>query len=213
MTKMQFKRKYNKFLKEDISLKEKCNLCKESILDIGEKGEYGAVIIYKIGATSKDSWFATLSPKTGGNPVEDFTVQLMPYSHLTHFAQLEKYPKLAKNYGIAFSKISNAVTKLISKENSRFDYISDSREDASSIATYGKSTNWKDKKEHLHIKIFPFRGNMGQPFTVDSSFEKKEVFKDQKTNEEFIKMTPIKKVNIHKERFEELSKQFIELLK
>ena len=52
---------------------------------------------------------------------------------------------------------------------------SEKRESSVSLGTYGKCTNWKEKKEHLHIKIFPFRNNIGQPYTVDSSFEKKEI--------------------------------------
>ena len=99
------------------------------------------------------------------------------------------------------------------KENSKFDLTSNSREHAVSLATYGKSTNWIDKKEHLHIKIFPFRGKMGQPFTVDSSFGKKEVHIDSLTKEEFIKMSPVKKVAIDHKRFQYLVDQFIEALK
>ena len=49
------------------------------------------------------------------------------------------------------------------------------REEGISVATYGKCTNWKEKKEHLHLKIFPFKRNIGQPYTVDSTFEKKEI--------------------------------------
>ena len=81
-----------------------------------------------------------------------------------------------------------------------------------SIATYGKSTTWKEKKEHLHIKIFPFRGTIGQPYTVDSSFGRKEIFKDSDTNQEFVKMSPVKKVNIGAKRFLQLTSKLIQLL-
>ena len=80
------------------------------------------------------------------------------------------------------------------------------------LATYGKITTWKEKKEHIHLKIFPFRGNIGQPYTVDSSFEKKEKFKDTYGNE-FVKMNPIKKEMIEKKRFRQLSKVLMGLLR
>jgi len=61
------------------------------------------------------------------------------------------------------------------------------------------------------VKIFPFKGDIGQPYTVDSSFSRKEIHKDE-NNEEFVKMKPVYKKLIPKERFDELSKKFIQLL-
>ena len=91
---------------------------------------------------------------------------------------------------------------------------STSEERASSVpvAAYGKTTTWKEKKEHLHIKIFPFRGNIGQPYTVDSSFGRKEVFKDSE-GKEFVKMEPVRKFAISQKRFDYLTKELIKLLK
>jgi len=194
---------------EDVSLDKECNLCKEVKYAVGEKTGYG-VIIHKMGEL-KNGWFATLSPKTGGDPKLDFTVQLMPFSHLTHFSQVGSYPGLAENYGITFSKICRAMTTIMMHDQ-KLKAISEERRLAVSIGTYGKCTTWKEKKEHLHIKIYPFRGNIGQPSTVDSSFGRKDVFKDEKTGEEFIKMVPVKKVNIGEERFDKLAKLFISLL-
>lgn len=194
---------------EGISRKDDCNLCKEASLGVGQNTGYG-IIIYKVG-TLKNGWFATLSPKTGGDPKKDFTVQLMPFSHLTHFSQMASHSGLGENYGIAFSKICEAMTQIIMQDES----LKANSEEISlsvSIGTYGKTTTWKEKKEHLHIKIFPFRGNIGQPYTVDSSFGKKEVFKG-KTGEEFVKMKPVKKAAIGKKRFEHLAKRLIGLLK
>src|SRR3989338_386051 len=197
-------------IKENVSLKKECNLCKESILKVGQKTGYGTVTIFKLG-DNKNEWFATLSPRTGGDPEKDFTIQLMPFAHLTHFSQMGYHPELAENYGIAFSKISWAMTKIMAEEED-FKVTSDSRDKATSIATYGKCTNWREKKEHLHIKIFPFRGDIGQPYTVDSSFGKKEVYKDKKTGEEFVKMKPVRKVKISEKRFDYLSGLLISLL-
>lgn len=199
----------DKLFSEDISPKANCNLCKESRYDVGQKTGYGTVIC-KVG-DSKNGWFAALSPKTGGNPKLDFTIQLMPFFHLTHFSQIEPYPELAKNYGILFSKICMAMT-LILMQDQNLKSNSEERKESVSIATYGKSTTWKEKKEHLHIKIFPFRGNIGQPYTVDSSFGKKEILKDD-SGKEFVKMAPVKKVMIDSERFSQLAKRLIGLLK
>ncbi len=207
---MKIAGKINELFDEDVSLKETCNLCLECSLNVGQKTPYGAVVIYRIGTSFKDGWFATLSPKTGGNPEEDFTIQMMTFAHLTHFSQVASYPELAKNYGVAFSKISAAMAKVMAKEN--FKAASDSRSDALSIAVYGKCTTWKEKKEHLHLKLFPFKSNIGQPYTVDSSFERKEVHKDLVTGEEFVKMNPVRKVLINKEQFEKLSSALISLL-
>ena len=99
----------------------------------------------------------------------------------------------------------------IMMEDGNLEATSEKRNEAASLATYGKSTTWKEKKEHLHIKIFPFRGNIGQPYTVDSSFGKKEVFKEK--DGEFVKMKPISKVMIKDERFESLTRKLISLLK
>jgi len=180
-------------------------------LKLGEKTEYGAAVILRIGTGLKDGWFATLSPKTGSNPKKDFSIQLMPFAHLTHFSQMANYPELAKNYGIAFSKLANAMAKVMAEENKDFAASVALRDLATSIATYGKSTNWSEKKEHLHVKIFPFRGNVGQPYTVDSSFGKKQVFRDN-AGKGFVKMDPVKKVLLGKERFEFLTAKLIEIL-
>lgn len=203
----------DKLILENIKPEEGCYLCRESSIKIGEKTGYGAVIIFRIGKGPKDGWFATISPKTGGSPEKDFTIQLMPFAHLTHFCQIAHYPELAKNYGIAFSKLCNAMARIMATENKGFKPAVDSRDLGTAIATYGKCTNWIEKKEHLHIKIFPFRGNIGQPYTVDSSFGRKEVFHDSETGESFVKMRPVQKEEIQKERFEWLSRQLVKFLK
>lgn len=187
-----------------------CTLCTESRLPIGTKTAYGSVIIYRNG-TSANGWFATLSPKTGGNPEQDFTIQLMSNKHLTHFCQINTVTGCAENYGSAFAKLTRAITEFMASENKSFKVTADSRDTSESIATYGKCTNWKEKKEHLHIKIFPFRGATGQPYTVDSTFEKKTVHKD--TDGEYVKMMPVRKVNISTERFNYLTQKMMALLK
>ena len=200
----------NKLFNEDITLKDNCNLCKESSYKVGQKIGYG-VVICKIG-DSNNGWFATLSPRTGGNPKLDFTIQLMPFSHLTHFSQISSHEGLAENYGILFSKVCRAMTKIM-MQNEDLRFSSEKRSSSLSIATYGKCTTWTEKKEHLHIKIFPFRGDIGQPYTVDSSFGRKEVFKDSGAGQEFVKMVPVKKVAIGSKRFEQLGKKLVSLSK
>lgn len=202
-------KEFEKLLNENASPKGGCSLCKEAKLKVGKGTGYG-VVVYAAGS-AKNGWFATLSPRTGGNPKRDFTIQLMPILHLTHFSQIDLYPKLAENFGIAFSKICKAMSIVLMQEEG---LIASTEEKSLSmpLATYGKSTTWKEKKEHLHLKIFPFRGNIGQPYTVDSSFEKKEKFKDTYGNE-FVRMNPVKKAMIEKKRFRQLAKSLIELLK
>jgi hypothetical protein len=202
------KNEFDNLLNENLSTKKECNLCKEINFNVGENTGYGKIIC-KIGGM-RDGWFATLSPKTGGNPERDFTIQIMPFVHLTHFSQISSFPKLSENYGIIFSDICKAMTKILIEEgNLKSD--SEEKDKSVSIGTYGKSTTWKEKKEHLHIKIFPFRGNIGQPYTVDSSFEKKEIFKD-KDGKIFVKMTPIRKRLLEKGRFNKLADRLIDLL-
>ncbi|MEK6949736.1 MAG: hypothetical protein AABX34_05920 [Nanoarchaeota archaeon] len=198
-----------KLFEEGASSKKGCNLCKESSLHVGKNTGYG-IIVYKNG-DKKNGWFAALSPKTGSNPEFDFTIQLMPFLHLTHFSQIDSYQKLAENYGIAFSKICKAMGAIMMKDLP-LKAVAKDKVLSVPIAAYGKCTTWKEKKEHLHIKIFPFRGNIGQPYTVDSSFGKKEVFKD-KDGREFVKMTPVKKVVIDGKRFDYLARKLIALLK
>ena len=173
-----------------------CELCNEAKLKVGDKSSYGAIIIYKNG-NEKNGWFATLSPRTGGDPEKDFSIQLMPNSHLKYFSDINSSPELAKNYGIAFGKICAAVGKLV-KECDRIP-----------IGTYGKC---KHPDEHIHLKIFPYRGAIGQPFTTDSSFARKEVHID-KDEKEFVKFDPVKKVNLSDIRFKELASELIRLLK
>ena len=201
--------KISEFLKEDVSPKQECNLCSEAKLNVGSSTKYGAKIIYKIGNFVDNQWFATLSPKTGGDIEKDFTIMLIPSSHLTHFSQMSNYPELSKNYGIIFSKINESILKIMAKEG--FNPTEPVKENAASVGVYGKTTNWKDKKEHLHIKIFPFKGGIGQPYTVDSTFGKKEIYEDE-NNEKFVKMNPVYKRLIPKRRFDELSESFIRLL-
>ena len=199
-----------KLFNEDGSSKSDCNLCKESLYEVGKKTGYG-IIIYRIG-NSKNGWFAALSPKTGGDPEFDFTIQLMPFSHLTHFSQIASHPGLGENFGALFSKICAAMTTIMMQDKN-LKSISEEKGLSVSVAAYGKCTNWKEKKEHLHIKIFPFRGNVGQPYTVDSSFEKKEIFKENSTSKEFVKMNPVKKVMLKDKRFDQLAGDLIGLLK
>ena len=94
----------------------KCELCDEAGLKVGDKSGYGAVIIYKMG-NEKNGWFATLSPKTGGDPEEDFSIQLMPNAHVKYFSDINSNPELAKNYGIAFGKICAAVGELVKEKD------------------------------------------------------------------------------------------------
>ena len=200
-------KKIKELLNENVSVRENCNLCNEISLKVGDKTNYGSIIVYKNGSSLENSWFATLSPKTGGDPEKDFTLQLMPS---LHFSQLSAYPESAKNYGIAFAEISKAIIEVMADKD--FKSIADTREEGISVATYGKCTNWKEKKEHLHLKIFPFKRNIGQPYTVDSTFEKKEIHIDPLTKEEFVKMMPVHKVLIPTKRLEQLAQQLIEIL-
>ena len=170
---------------------DECIWCNEGNLNAGDLTNYGASIVYKRGG-----WFATLSPKTGGDVNQDFSIQLMPVKHLKYFSDIHGDDELAKNYGIAFAKISKAIAEVIGTEGGKIP-----------IGTYGKC---KHEDEHMHVKLFPYRGDVGQPFTVDSSFGKKERHND---GEEFVKMRPVEKVDLSKERFDELTRKFLELLK
>ncbi len=194
---------------EEVVFKQGCNLCRETFFEIGQNTGYGT-IISKIGG-SKDGWFATLSPVTGGDPEADFTIQLMPFSHLTHFSQMLSYPKLSENYGIIFSRVCKAMTKVM-MEDKGLKANAEQKEMGASIATYAKSTTWEEKKEHLHIKVFPFRGNIGQPYTVDSTFERKEIFIEG-IGKEFVKMNPVKKKQIDEERFKDVAKRLMDFLR
>lgn len=205
---MHKSKEIKKLFNEDVDPKSDCALCKESKCKIGQKCGYGTVI-YRIG-NSKNGWFATLSPKTGGNPKFDFTIQLMPNSHLTHFSQISSYPILAENFGILFAKICRAMTTILMQQQD-LKADSENKEFSVPIGAYGKCTTWREKKEHLHIKVFPFRSSIGQPYTVDSSFGKKEIFKE-KTGKEFVKMEPVKKIKIETRRFDKLTTDIIKSL-
>ncbi|MBW2990869.1 hypothetical protein KY348_04135 [Candidatus Woesearchaeota archaeon] len=178
----------------------KCEFCEEANLKVGDKTRYGAVVIYKIGNT-KNGWFATLSPRTGGDPEKDFSIQLMPCAHLKYFSDINSNQELTKNYGIAFGKICAAAGQLVKEKDKGNDRIP--------LGTYGKC---KHPDEHVHFKIFPYKGAIGQPFTTDSSFARKEICVDE-DGEEFVKLTPVKKVNLSKKRFEQLANELIKLLK
>lgn len=196
---------------DDVTPSEGCNLCREASLLVGQKTPYGAVVVYRIG-NSHDGWFATLSPKTGGNVERDFTIQLMPIAHLTHFAQVASSQDLAKNYGIAFSALSAAAARVMAGKRA-IPPLAETKEQGLALATYGKCTNWKEKKEHLHVKLFPFRGNIGQPYTVDSSFERKEVHIAPNTGERFVKMLPVVKKTIPSGRFERVAQELMRCLR
>lgn len=186
-------------------MNENCEFCRESKLNIADKTNYGASIIFKIGDFN-NGWFATLSPKTGGDPDKDFTIQIMPINHLSHISEISLNDESSKNYGIIFSKIAKAINSIMVEEERN----KENEEDIIRIGTYGKS---KHLKEHFHIKLFPWAGDIGQPYTVDSSFEKSKIYIDPKTGEEFIKMKPVNKRFISKERHDYLTNKFILLLK
>ncbi|MFH0837538.1 MAG: hypothetical protein V1870_05390, partial [Candidatus Aenigmatarchaeota archaeon] len=187
-----------------VNPRESCEFCREINLKIGDSTPYGSIIIYKIG-NIENGWFATLSPRTGGDPSENFTLQLMPFSHLTHFSQLSE--KSAKNFGIAFAKLSDTMSRIMTK-NPALKFAVDKREDGIALCVYGKCTTWKMKKEHLHLKLFQFRGDLSQPSIVDSTFGRKEIFSNDKEN--YVKMTPVKKVAI--DNINEIAKELINIL-
>ena len=95
-------------------------------------------------------------------------------------------------------------------ENPKFKSLVKERDNGIALATYGKCTTWKEKKEHLHLKIFQFRNYLGQPSVVDSTFGKKEIEKDEKG--EFVRMHPVRKISIPAERFKTISEKLIRLL-
>jgi len=196
-----------KLMDENTSRKDDCQFCKEAKMAVGNRTQYESILVYKIGGL-KDGWFVTLSPRTGGDPKEDFTLQLMPCSHLTHFSQMNH--ELSKNYGIAFGKVCKAMAVIMTNNNPALKATSETRENGIAIAVYGKCTTWEEKKEHLHIKLFQFRGNLGQPSTVDSSFGRKDIFND---NGKYVKMIPVKKQTIEKNMLEKISSELIRLLK
>ncbi|MBI5332509.1 MAG: hypothetical protein HZB65_02965 [Candidatus Aenigmarchaeota archaeon] len=194
----------DKLKNENIAQKENCEFCKEAGLKTGQKTSYGSVIIFRIGS-DKDGWFATLSPRTGGDPTKNFTLQLMPFSHLTHFSQMNE--NSAKNFGIAFAKLSDAMSRIMAK-NPALTAMADNRDNGIALAIYGKCTTWKEKKEHLHIKLFQFRDRLSQPSVVDSTFGRKEIFNDGK--EDYVKMKPVKKIAIT--NVNEIAKELINIL-
>lgn len=200
----------SRLLNEKVTMKEGCSLCKESTVPLWSTTNYGAVVVYRVG-TSENGWFATVSPNTGSDPRKDFTIQVMPLQHYTHFAQVAQNKDLAKNYGEAFAQMTRAMTLLMSQRSNPKEYT-ESKEEALPVATYGKCTNWVEKKEHLHVKIFPFTGDVGQPYTVDSSYGKKEVFTEPGSGEKYVKMKPVTKKKIQKERLKEIVVAFQEIL-
>jgi hypothetical protein len=197
-----------KLQSESTELKEDCEFCQEVHLNVGGKGEYGAVIVAKIGS-AENGWYATISPRTGGKPEEDFSIQLMSNQHLTHFSQLAENEETAKNYGLLFAKCSKAMVTIMA-ENPALTAVAETREDGMSVATWAKCTTWKEKKEHLHIKLFQFKNDLSQPCSVDSTFGRKEIENDAKG--EFVRMTPIRKQDIPEERFQHIAQRLIELL-
>ena len=197
----------DKLKNESVAQKESCEFCKEAGLKTGQKTSYGSVIIFRIG-NDKDGWFAALSPRTGGNPKQDFTIQLMPFAHLTHFSQINETS--AKNFGAAFAKLSDAISRIMAK-NPALKAMVDDRDHGIALAIYGKCTTWKEKKEHLHIKMFQFCNDLGQPSVVDSTFGKKEIYKDSEG--EYVKMKPVRKNAIEKDVFNRLADSLLNVLK
>jgi hypothetical protein len=171
---------------------EECNFCNEAKLNLGDTSSYGSTVIFKIG-DEKNGWFATLSPKTGGNPDKDFSIQIMPLSHLQHISDINTNSDLAKNYGLTFAKLSNVINTIM-KEEERHN---ENEEKVVRIGTYGKS---KHPEEHFHVKLFPWTGKIGQPYTVDSTFENSTSHKNP-DGSEFIKMQPVKKTKISESRY------------
>lgn len=177
---------------------EDCMLCRESKLEVGQKTPYGAVIVHKMGY-SKNGWFATLSPKTGGNVEKDFTIQIMPIPHIRHISELGDDEGLAKNYGLVFAKISKAIHDIMKEEGRH----SENEEGVVRIGMYGKS---KHPEEHLHIKLFPWEHS----YVADSTYENKEIQVDEEGNK-FVKMPPVKKAAIDEKRFKYLSERLINI--
>lgn len=172
----------------DKSEGEDCSLCKEAELEVGGKTEYGAVIVHKLGGP-EDGWFATLSPQTLGNPEKDFSIQLMPMPHVKHMSQINDSEDLAKNYGVAFAKISKAIHDVM-KEEGRHN---ENEENMIRIGTYGKS---KHPEEHFHVKLFPWEHS----YVVDTTYDN-------------TKTPAMNKTAIDENRFKYLAEKLIGALK
>lgn len=201
---------YRGLMGEDTSQRDGCEFCGEALFERGAVTPYGARIILKQGS-EPEHWFATLSPVTGSHPEEDFTIQLMPVMHLTHLSQMDKDKKLAANYGLAFARISAAMTQIMMEERGIRE-VEEERGNGAALAAYGKCTTWREKKEHLHLKIYQFRGLLSQPAPPDSSLGKMPTWKDPETGEEFLRYRPVSKRPIDQERMEALAKRLLELV-
>jgi hypothetical protein len=116
---------------------------------------------------------------------------------------------------ILFRKEAGKILYLLLDTGNRWDLPKGLREENENeeevirIGTYGKS---KHSSEHFHIKLFPWAGKIGQPYTVDTTFEKSKIYLDE-FGKEFVKLEPIKKVKIDEIRLNDLSNKFISLLK
>ena len=173
--------------KEYIKLVSRCEFCDEAALKVGDRTSYGAIVLHKEGV-GVNGWFATLSPKTGGNPEKDFTIQVMPVQHVRHISHVSHNRDLAANQGIMIAKVSAAINAVMLDEGRQ----DENDEGMIRIGMYGKS---KHPDEHLHLKLFPWTGAIGQPYTVDSSFN--------------VQMKPVKKELIPPKRFEQLTKKLL----
>ena len=129
----------------------------------------------------------------------------MPTKHIQHLADMSTNTESAKNYGLAFAYLNTAIKKLMDEE----ERWKENDENISRVGVYAKS---KHPTEHLHIKLYPWMGTIGQPYTVDSSYEKKEVHHDKKTSTDYVTMLPVHKTRLTKERHSHLTKRFIKEL-
>ena len=179
-------------------MKDECIHCEEAKLNVGDRSVYGAIVIYKKG-NKKNRWYATLSPKTIDDVEKDFSVQLMPLSHIKHISDLSSDEDLAKNYGLAFSKLNKAITELMKEERRCLE----NEEEIIRIGVYGKS---KHPEEHFHIKLFPWKHS----YVVDSTYEKSQVHVD-KTGEKYIRLPPVRKRKLEEDRHQNLAIRLIEI--
>ena len=193
-------------------LKQDCVFCKTSIKDIGFKDRMGAIKVYSSGKDIKKDWYAMLQPSVFSDPATGFRLLLVPTGHITSFAEMNKNPELAMNYGVALAKLSYAM-QMIREKEAKIDFTPKQ-------IVYAKCYTAENTQEHLHFKLDEPSDGLEQAFPPDAGWLSKERFGLDKENKEkclylpnkiggYTLSRPAQKTRLSKERIEELAQKLI----
>lgn len=183
-----------------------CSLCNEGDIFIGQRSNYGALVVLRTGKDLERDWYATLQPGTLTDPVVGIHCLLMPLGHIGSFAEINRNREFAMNQGLALGRLSYAMQTVLEEgwEKEKGVFVPQQ-------IIYGKHAEGRNTKPgHIHLRFTDHSGCLAQNYPSDNGWRKREIFTDTDGNQ-FVKASPVSSQRFDAERFARMGARLIEI--